>query len=134
MYQKIIICLALDHGFSQAALKVARALKAEGGSILAVHVYEPPHSSVQTYLDEDAVAKATKSTQDLLSERVAGEGDVKAVLLKGHAGRAITDYAAKIEADCVVVGSHTPDLRDYFLGSTASRVVRYAPCAVHVLR
>ncbi len=36
--------------------------------------------------------------------------------------------------DCIVIGSHKPGLSDYLLGSTAARVVRHAPCAVHVYR
>ena len=56
------------------------------------------------------------------------------VLLNGHSGRTITDHARKIGADCIIVGSHKPGLSDFLLGSTAARVVRHAPCAVHVLR
>jgi len=55
-------------------------------------------------------------------------------MLTGNAGRAITDYAEKIGADCIIAGSHKPSLQDYFLGSTAARIMRYAPCSVHVLR
>lgn len=134
MYHKIVIGLALNQGVFQAAFAVARALKAEGGSILAVHVYEPPSSTVQNFLNDDTVSKAIELNKDLLAERVAGEDDVEAVLLTGHPGRSLTDYASKIEADCIIVGSHTPGLRDYFLGSTAARVVRHAICSVHVVR
>jgi universal stress protein F len=33
-----------------------------------------------------------------------------------------------------VIASHRPGIQDYFLGSTASRVVRHANCTVHVMR
>ena len=46
----------------------------------------------------------------------------------------ILEYAKKIEADLIVIASHRPDLLDYFLGSTAARVVRHAECAVLVDR
>ena len=46
----------------------------------------------------------------------------------------IIDFATSSGIDCIVIGSHRPGLSDYFLGSTASRVVRHAPCAVHVFR
>jgi len=36
--------------------------------------------------------------------------------------------------DLIVIASHRPGLKDYFLGSTAGRVVRHSPCAVHVIR
>lgn len=134
MYKKIIVGLALDHGISQAALEAAKSLKDEGGKIIALHVYEPPNSSVRAYLDDDLVAGAHEAAKKLLAERVGGETDVEPVMLMGHSGRAITDYASEIGADCIVVGSHKPELADFFLGSTAARVVRHAPCAVHVLR
>ena len=47
MYNNIIVSLALNHGISQAALRVARALLNEGGKITAVHVHEAPSSSVR---------------------------------------------------------------------------------------
>ena len=38
------------------------------------------------------------------------------------------------DIECIVMGSHKPGFSDYLLGSTAARVVRHAPCAVHVYR
>ena len=72
--------------------------------------------------------------KDALAERVTAASDLKAEFLTGHPGRAITDFAEKVGADCVVVGAHKPELIDFLLGSTADRVVRHAPCSVHVLR
>lgn len=134
MYKKVIVALSLDHGISQTAIETARKLRADGGEIMAVHVYEPPHSSVNTYLTDEAVTSAYQTAKNSLAERVGDATDVEAVILKGHSGRAITAHAEKIGADCIVVGSHKPGLQDYFLGSTAARVVRHAPCSVHVLR
>jgi nucleotide-binding universal stress UspA family protein len=56
------------------------------------------------------------------------------MVIKGHSGRSIIDVAVQKNADCIVIGSHKPGLIDYLLGSTAARVVRHAPCNVHVLR
>lgn len=134
MYKKVIVALSLDHGIGQAAIEAARKLLTEGGQIIAVHVYEPPHSSVKTYLTEDAVKGAFLTVRSSMAERIGDQTDIEAVILEGHSGRAITDYAEKTGADCIVVGSHEPGLHDFFLGSTASRVVRHAPCSVHVLR
>ncbi|WP_170501927.1 universal stress protein, partial [Ruegeria atlantica] len=36
--------------------------------------------------------------------------------------------------DCIVLASHKPGMKDFFLGSTAALVVRHARCSVHVLR
>ena len=134
MYKKVIVALALDHGIGETIIETARKLRDESGEILAVHVYEPPQGSVSTYLTDEDVANAFQTTKEALAARIGDATDVEAVILKGHSGRAITDYADKIGADCIVVGSHKPGLSDYFLGSTSARIVRHAPCSVHVVR
>ena len=134
MYEKIIVALSLEHGIADKAINAARNLKSGDGEIVAVHVYEPLQGSVSTYVSEEAVSNAISKAEAELSERIGEAKDVKAVLLKGHSGRAVADYAAEIGADCIIVGSHKPGLMDHFLGSTASRIVRHAPCSVHVLR
>ncbi len=70
----------------------------------------------------------------ILAEKLADAPHVTPMLVKGHSARTIIDYANEHDIDCIVIGSHKPGLSDYFLGSTASRVVRHAPCAVHVQR
>ena len=134
MYDHIIVPMALDHGFGKTALALANKLLNENGKITALHVYEAPQGSVSAYLDEEVVCQAFAATKAKLSERVAGQANVTPVVEKGHSGRTIIDYATAQGADCIVMGSHKPGLIDYLLGSTAARVVRHAPCAVHVLR
>ena len=134
MYKKILIPMALDHGIGVSAIGIARQLLDEGGEIVALHVYEAPHSSVRTYLDDDTISSAFQAARDRLKQRVADHEGVTPVILAGHTGRTIAEYADEIGADCIVIGSHKPGLKDYFLGSTAARVVRHAPCSVHVLR
>jgi len=134
MYQKIILSLALNHGISQKAIQTARTLLADGGQIIVVHVFEQYQGSTTAGVSKEAIAKGLQNTKELLAQRVGDADDLETVLLKGHSGLSITEYAEKINADCIIVGSHKPGLRDYFLGSTAARIVRHAPCSVHVLR
>jgi nucleotide-binding universal stress UspA family protein len=134
MYQKIILALSLEHGISEKAIRLARVMKSDGGEIIAIHVYEPLQGSVSAFVSAEAVADSLQHAKDALAKRIADQPDVSSELIKGHSGRAITDYAAKIGADCIIIGSHKPGLRDFLLGSTSARVVRHAPCSVHVLR
>ena len=62
--------------------------------------------------------------------------ELEAVALRHvSAGEAIAEYAEKVKADLVIVGSHgRTGLRRILLGSVAERVVRLAPCAVLVVR
>lgn len=135
MYNNIVVGLSLEHGISDLALSAARALVSEGGKITTVHVHEPPNSSVLAFLEEGIVAKSHLKAKERLAERVKDEAGVFAVLLDGQsAGRSITEYANTHDADCIVIASHQPGVKDFFLGSTAARIVRHAHCAVHVLR
>ena len=134
MYTKIIVSLSLDHGIGSKAIEAARSLKCKNGEIIAVHVYEPLQGSVSAYVSKEVVAESLERAKTALAERIGPAKDVETVLLKGHSGRAVTEFAKKIEADCIIVGSHKPGLSDHFLGSTAARIVRHSPCSVHVLR
>ena len=89
---------------------------------------------VKYYLPEGHEEEVKKAALDQVRERIGEKGDAEAVVLFGHPGRLIPDYAKEVGADCIVVGSHKASLGDYLLGSTASRIVFHAPCAVHVLR
>lgn len=134
MYTKVLVPMALDHGISQHTLEVARALSKNGAEIIALHVYEMPQGSVSAYLDKSLVAEGFERARRQLLAKVEDLEGVTAEIIKGHTARTIIDYAKDNAVDCIVIGSHKPDLSDYFLGSTASRVVRHAPCAVHVHR
>lgn len=134
MYSKILVPMALDHGISQQTMKVARALLRSGGEIIALHVHEAAQGSVSAFLDKDAVKAGVKAAKNRLAEKLVGQENVTGVLITGHSARSIIDYADASAVDCIVMGSHKPGLSDYFLGSTAARVVRHASCAVHVHR
>ena len=134
MYKKIIVALGLDHGHGARAIETARRLKSEDGEIFAVHVLEPVPGFATYYLPPDHEQEVRKSAKAAIAERVGDKKDAKVVVLSGSPGLAITEYAEEIGADCIIVGSHKPELQDYLLGSTAARIVRHAPCSVHVLR
>ena len=46
----------------------------------------------------------------------------------------ILAVAEEVGADLIVVGSHRPAMKDYLLGTNASRIVRHANCSVLVAR
>jgi nucleotide-binding universal stress UspA family protein len=134
MYDKILVPMALDHGISETTLKVAATLCNSSGQITALHVYEAPQGSISAYLDEDAQREGLEQARQHLARKTAAYEDVTTEIVKGRSYRAIVEYAEQNEIDCIVVGSHKPGLSDFFLGTTAARVVRHAPCAVHVCR
>jgi len=134
MYNKIMVAMALDHGVSAQTMNIAQALLNKGGEVVALHVHEAPEGSVRAYVDEKIIAASFEKARTDLSAKLAAYPGVNGVLVEGHSARAIIDYAVSHDIDCIVLGSHKPGLSDYFLGSTSARVVRHAPCAVHVHR
>lgn len=134
MYNKILVAMALDHGISPGMLEIAQALCNPGAEIIAIHVFEAPPSSVAAYLGEDAVREGYERARRLMAEKTAHIEGITARIVRGHTYHTLIEYAADHAIDCIVIGSHQPDFSDYLLGSTAARVVRHAPCAVHVFR
>ena len=111
-----------------------KVVRVRDGEITALHVYDAPEGSVRAFVDETVIRAGHKDAQRRLAERTNGQDDVVPVLRQGHAARTIVDYAKEAGIDCIVIGSHKPGISDYLIGTTASRVVRHAACAVHVLR
>jgi len=74
------------------------------------------------------------ATIEALKAHLIGITNATVRVITGKADSIILEYAKIHEIDCIVLASHKPNLTDYFLGSTASHVVRFAQCAVHVLR
>ena len=135
MYKNILVTIALDHSRDNAlAFDIARTLAAEGASITALNVLEEMPAYVETYLPQDHFDERLADSEARLKAELGGVADVKPVVISGHAATTIVSYAVDNKIDCIVIASHRPGLQDYFLGSTAGRVVRHAPCAVHVVR
>ena len=136
MYKNILIPVALDHGsIHSAPFDVAKCLLAEGGKITLLNMVKKIPGYIEIDLPKETQAKWIKESQTAL-EGLARDNFPNALckVLEGHPNHGILDYANKMEADCIVIASHKPGIQDYFLGSTAARVVRHAKCAVHVIR
>ena len=135
-YSKLLVPVAPGHGDEAGrAVEVARSLVAEGGSITVVTVIEdlPRYLTVETF----AVDPEIMESQRAVGEAVVAEftaPDVEVVVRHGYPTRAILDEAQEGGYDCIVIASAQPGWAHFFLGSTASSVVRHAHCSVHVVR
>lgn len=135
MYQHVLVPVSFDNDRDSAgAMEIARAILAEGGRITVFHVIEQIPSYVISYVPENYLAESRKAIQAELAEMAKGLPGGQGVLVDGHAGRTIPDWAKEHGVDCIVMASHRPGMQDLLLGSTASQVVRHAVCAVHVIR
>ncbi len=135
MYKNILVPIAIDHGHNSAeAINIAEKLKTTGGRITALTVVEQVPAYITQYLPEGQMDKNMEDAEVALKADLGGILGVTVDVIRGVPGSSIVDYAVEKEMDLIVVASHRPGLQDYFLGSTAARVVRHAPCSVHVVR
>jgi len=135
MYKQILVPVAFETGRdTMKSIEIAEFLADAEGTVTALHVVEEVPSYVAQYLPEGQMESNIKEIEDILAERLGGHERISVKVIEGHAGHSIVDYASEHKVDCIVIASHRPGLQDLFLGSTAARVVRHAPCAVHVVR
>lgn len=135
MYHNILVPVVFDNEHDiTAPVKLAGILKTPAAKITFLHVIEHVPSYAMSYITQelqDELRVALRNELEKFSERLPGaEGHV----VEGHSGRTILEYANEHRNDLIIIASHRPGLEDYFLGSTASHVVRHASCAVHVVR
>lgn len=134
MYSKILVPVTQDHSDTIAAsMQAARTLLSAGGRITVLTVLTEIPYYVSQYLPQDQLQRNLLDVKASLTKEFAGD-DVSIDVRAGHAAQTILDLAKEESFDCIVLASHRPGLQDYFLGSTAARVVRHAQCSVHVLR
>lgn len=136
MYSYILVPIALDHtGREAPAMNAARQLLDKDGTVTFLHVLEEIPSYASTFIPKDVLDQRQVEAETQLSLMVNQMGGgANAVVEWGTASSSILDFAQDNKVDCIVIASHRPGLQDYFLGSTAARVVRHATCPVHVLR
>lgn len=135
MYTNILIPVALDHTHDTSdAIEIAQRLRGEGGKITLLTVVEAIPGYVASYLPEGQLEKNRTENEAALIAKAGEVEGVEAKTIVGHPGGSIVDYAKDNGVDLIVIASHKPGLQDFFLGSTAARVVRYSQCPVHVLR
>ncbi|MDV7142320.1 universal stress protein [Tropicimonas sp. TH_r6] len=135
MYDNILVPVSFEADRNaREAMDIAQAIRAEGGKITLLHVMEHLPQYATEYLPPDHLEKAREDITGGLSALSENVDAAEVVVVEGHSARTILDYADEAKVDCIVIASHRPGMQDYFLGSTAARVVRHAKCAVHVVR
>ncbi|WP_377295317.1 universal stress protein [Rhizobium sp. SG2393] len=140
MYKKIIVPIAIDqleHG--EKVIDIAQALVDPEGEIILLNVVEDLYAYAQGYMIVDfpleMVEESRKHAETTLNGFITKHGvKGRAVVRTGSPAATINGFAGDEKADLVIIASHRPGLMDYFIGSTANRVVSHCPCAVLVDR
>ncbi|MDF2721784.1 MAG: universal stress protein UspA [Paenibacillus sp.] len=128
---------------SQKALDQAAAIVSQnpGARLSIVHVYHLPNFVVGEALvvapvevDMEAMAEAERIL-DEAKARVAALGNIGSELLQGTPTTAILEYAERVQADLIVIGSRgLGTFKELLLGSVSHYIVQHAKIAVLVTK
>ncbi|MDJ1007970.1 MAG: universal stress protein [Paracoccaceae bacterium] len=140
MFKTILLPIDLSTpGSWKKALPVALDLAHKGGALHVMTVVPDfGMSVVGTFFEEGFEEKALHRVgEDLtawVKANVPGDVEVHPHVTHGRVYEEIMHAADRLDADAIVMGSHTPELSDYLLGPNAARVVRHARQSVFVIR
>ena len=140
MYNKILVPVDLaDTDLAKPAIDTAVEMaRSSNGSVRLVNVLAMTPVMLAEYVPPDFDVQQRKSAEEALTiiARECGldGGRVSSTVRQGGIYHEVLEEAKAINADLIVMSSHRPAMRTYFLGSNAGHVVRYAKCSVLVVR
>lgn len=135
MYHNILVPISFDSERDMSgSLKLAQLLATPDAKVTLLHVVEHIPGYAISYMPADYLLEARKAIQKELDDLADTLPGAQGVVVEGHSGRGILDWAETNKPDLIIIASHRPGMQDLLLGSTASQVVRHAACAVHVVR
>jgi nucleotide-binding universal stress UspA family protein len=142
MFATVLLAVDLAHEASwRKALPAAAEIARRGGGKLHVVAVAPDFAAtlVGGFFPEDFEAKALAHVAEELAAFVAAHGPkdvpVETHAVHGHVAEEILRVAKESGAELIVMASHQPNqLREFFIGSNADRVVRHSPVSVLVVR
>ena len=135
MPKSILIPVAIDHeSLVDRKIATARKILEPGGTITLLTVLEQIPGFAAEFVTVKSENHLTAKIMANLEGVADGAEDIVCKVTTGKPGVRISEVAAEIGADLIIVGAHHPSAVDYFMGSTASRVARRAPCSVLIQR
>jgi nucleotide-binding universal stress UspA family protein len=141
MFKSILVPIDLaDTDLAKPAIATAATLSQTwSGAVRLLNVLPMTPVMLAEYVPADFDTQQRETSEEALAI-VARESGIDASRISsvvrqgGGIYHEILEEAAAIRADLIVMTSHRPAMRTYFLGSNAGHVVRYAKCSVLVVR
>ena len=140
MFGHILVPVDLaDTELAKPSLETAVSLaRASGGDVRLLNVLPMTPVMLAEYVPPDFDAQQRQSAEEALSI-IAKECGLDAAhtswtVRQGGIYHEVLEEAKLLPADLIVMSSHRPAMKTYFLGSNAGHVVRYAKCSVLVVR
>ena len=136
MFKTILVPIDMSQvEAGKANIALAQNQLADGGKIIVLNVVEEIPGWAAAELPANLIEESrTRAKADLQAIADESGADAMVEVRSGHPYKTILDVAQENSADLIIIASHKPGLQDYFLGSTAAKVVRHARCSVLVMR
>lgn len=140
MFNSILVPLDLaDTDLARPAITTAATLsQGSNGKIRLLNVMPMTPVMLAEYVPADFDVQQRQTSEEALAivaqESGVEAGRISTAVRQGGIYHEILEEAASVKADLIVMTSHRPAMRTYFLGSNAGHVVRYAKCSVLVVR
>ena len=140
MFKHVLVPVDLaDTELAKPSIETAISLaRASGGSMRLLNVLPMTPVMLAEYVPPDFDAQQRQSAEEALAiigkESGLDARHVSSTVRQGGVYHEVLEEAKQMGADLIVMSSHRPAMRTYFLGSNAGHVVRYAKCSVLVVR
>jgi universal stress protein G len=140
MFKSILVPIDLaDTDLAKPAIAAAATLsQTYDGVVRLLNVLPMTPVMLAEYVPADFDSQQRQSSEEALvivaQESGIDPSRISSVVRQGGIYHEILQEAAAVKADLIVMTSHRPAMRTYFLGSNAGHVVRYATCSVLVVR
>jgi nucleotide-binding universal stress UspA family protein len=140
MFKHILVPIDLaDPDLAKFAIETAVSLaRASGGTVRLLNVLPTTPVMLAEYVPPDFDAQQRQAAVEALSivarETGLDADRISGTVRQGGTYHEVLEEAKAIQADLIVMSSHRPAMKTYFLGSNAGHVVRYAKCSVLVVR
>ncbi len=140
MFKQILVPVDLaDTNLAKPSIETAVSLaRASGGVVRLLNVLSITPVMLAEYVPPDFDVQQRQSAEEALAiiakESGLELGRVTTAVRQGGVYHEVLEEAKAMGADLIVMSSHRPAMKTYFLGSNAGHVVRYAKCSVLVVR
>jgi universal stress protein G len=140
MFKNILVPVDLtDADLAKASIETAVGLaRASNGVVRLLNVLPITPIVLAEYVPADFEAQQRATSEEALKivarESGLDAGHISTAVRQGGIYHEILEETKTMGADLIVMSSHRPAMRTYFLGSNAGHVVRFAKCSVLVVR
>ena len=140
MFKSILVPIDLaDTDLAKPAIATAATLSQTwSGTVRLLNVMPMTPVMLAEYVPADFDLQQRLTSEEALAivarESGIDASRVSSVVRQGGIYHEVLEQAKEFSADLIVMSSHRPAMRTYFLGSNAGHVVRYAKCSVLVVR